>query len=129
MATKRPLAVTIVAWVFIVTGTGGFISHGIEIPKSGLHPDTFEAELVELIAIICGAYMLRGHNWARWMALAWIGFHVILSAFSNLREFAVHAVFFILIARLLFRAEATEYFRGVNTDGNGPMGGQKPTAS
>ena len=33
------------------------------------------------LAIVCGVFLLRGHNWARWLALAWIAFHVVLSAF------------------------------------------------
>ena len=47
--------------------------------------------------------MLRGRNWARWGALAWMLFHVILSAFHALHEFAIHAVFLAIMARLLFR--------------------------
>jgi hypothetical protein len=115
-AIKRPLSVTIVAWLYIVVGTGGFVSHGAEIPGSGLHVDTIEAELVELFAIVCGVFMLRGHNWARWLASAWMGFHVILSIFRNWREFAVHAVFFTVIAWYLFRSEAANYFRGERID-------------
>ena len=30
--------------------------------------------------------MLRSHNWARWFALAWIAFHVILSAYRACRK-------------------------------------------
>jgi hypothetical protein len=112
-ATKRPLPVTIVAWLYIVVGIGGFISHGIEFFSARtFHVDGVEAELVELIAIISGVFLLRGRNWARWVALAWMGFHVIISAFSNLREFAVHALFFTVIAWYLFRPQATRYFRG-----------------
>jgi hypothetical protein len=115
MQMKRPLPVTIVAWVYIVVGTGGFVSHLVEaLSMHDYHSDVIEAEFVELLAIVCGIFTLRGLNWARWLALAWIGFHVILSAFSNLREFAVHALFFTLIAWYLFRPEATGYFRGRN---------------
>jgi hypothetical protein len=111
---ERPLPVTIAAWIYIVTGVGGFVAHLIEaLSGSGFQTDVIEAEFVELLAIISGAYMLRGQNRARWLALAWIGFHVILSAFHNLREFAIHALFFAVIAWYLFRPEATSYFRGV----------------
>jgi hypothetical protein len=41
--------------------------------------------IVELAAIVCGAFMLRGANWARWLALAWMGFHVVLSLASFIR--------------------------------------------
>jgi hypothetical protein len=111
--SKRPRSVTIVAWLYIVTGTGGSITHLIEFLRShAFHLDFIEAELVELIAIVCGIFMLRGQNWARWLALAWIGFHVILSGFSSLHEFFVHAVFFIAIAKCLFGDDPANYFRG-----------------
>jgi hypothetical protein len=110
---KRPISVTIVAWVYIVTGVGGFVTHLIQaFSGSGFQVDVVEAEFVELLAIVCGVFILRGRNWARWLALGWMGFHVIVSGFSSLREFAVHAVFFAAIARCLFGREAAEYFRG-----------------
>ena len=55
--------------------------------------------------------MLRGHNWARWLALAWIVYHVILSAFHMLSELAIHILFCAILAYFLFRPTATRYFR------------------
>ena len=69
-SNKRPLSVTILAWLSIGMGAGGFASH---------LADGVWVELVELLAVIGGAFMLRGHNWARWLALAWMAFHVIVS--------------------------------------------------
>jgi hypothetical protein len=54
--------------------------------------------------------MLRGRNWARWIALAWIAFHVIVSAFHTVAEFSMHLLFFAAIAWGLFRPEAARYF-------------------
>lgn len=68
-------------------------------------------EPTELVAVICGAFMLRGHNWARWTAIGWIAFHVILSAFIGFLECAVHALLCAVIAWLLFRPAASRYFR------------------
>jgi hypothetical protein len=73
-------------------------------------------EIIEVLAIGCGAFMLRGHNWARWHALAWIAFHVVLSAFGAFHEFAIHSLFFAAIARFLFRPEAVRYFHGERTE-------------
>ncbi len=56
--------------------------------------------------------MLRGHNWARWLAIAWMGFHVGLSAFHAFHELAIHSLFFAAITWLLFRPAAARYFRG-----------------
>ena len=55
--------------------------------------------------------MLRGQNWARWLAVAWMAFHVAISVFHPLRELAIHVVFLVLIAWILFRPGATRYFR------------------
>jgi Trk-type K+ transport system membrane component len=108
---QRPLPVTIIACVYIVAGAIGFADH-----LSGLtaqHPFQDGAvwvELVGLIAVVCGAYLLRGRNWARWLALAWIAFHVVVSAFHSLPEFAIHALFCAVIAYFLFRPAAARYF-------------------
>jgi hypothetical protein len=55
--------------------------------------------------------MLRGNNWARWLALAWIAFHVVVSFFHSLQEVVVHSLLFMLIAYFLFSPEARAYFR------------------
>ena len=103
----RPLAVTILAWVYIAVGTGGFFTH---------LSDGMWVELVEIAAVIAGAFLLRGKNWARWLAVAWMAFHVILSAFHTVRELVVHSLFLAVIAWILFRPEAARYFRGAPID-------------
>lgn len=111
--SKRPLSVTIVACVYIAVGTIGFAYHFAEfLKRQSFQYDAFWIELTEFLAILCGAFMLRGHNWARWLALAWIAFHVVLSAFRAPPEFAIHCLFCAVIAWLLFRPEAARYFRG-----------------
>ena len=59
--------------------------------------------------------MLRGHNWARWLAVAWIAFHVILSAFHSVQEAAFHALLCAVIIWSLFRAGSAGYFRGIKS--------------
>jgi hypothetical protein len=105
---KRPLSVTILAWIYIAVGVVTFV-YGA--PLHGVHADDILAESVRLSGIVAGTFMLRGENWARWLAIAWIAFHVALSAFHNLRELAVHAVFSIVIAIFLFRPNTARYFR------------------
>jgi hypothetical protein len=105
---RRPRAVTILAWIYIAVGVVSFI-YGF--PLHAPHSDDLLAESVRLSGIVAGAFMLRGENWARWLALAWIAFHVGLSAFHSLREVAIHSLFGIVIAVLLFRPNAAEYFR------------------
>jgi len=108
---KRPLSVTIIAWIYLIMGVVGFVYH--LIMQNSLHPFPFDVLWVELIfltAIASGAYTLRGHNWARWLALAWIAFHVVLSIFHNLPELAIHALLCAVLAFFLFRSAASRYF-------------------
>jgi len=114
---KPPLSVTILACVYMVVGTLGFVAHLPEIQaKNAFQGDGVWVELVELVAIVCGVFMLRGHNWARWVALSWIAFHIVVSAFHTWREVVVHSLFCAVIAWVLFRPAAAKYFYAVRVE-------------
>src|SRR2546430_332341 len=105
---KRPLAVAIVGCVYLAIGALGFVYHLVEpFSRHAFQYEDLWIELSELIAFVSGVFVLRGYNWARWLAVAWMGAHVILSAFHSIEQVAIHAVFCILIAWALFRPEAT----------------------
>jgi len=106
---KRPISVTILACVYLLVGAAGVVFHFKEL--FARQPDAVVVEFVEIVAVVCGVFLMRGQNWARLLALAWIAFHVVLSAFHPLKELVVHSVFFIVIAWILFRADARRYFR------------------
>jgi hypothetical protein len=53
--------------------------------------------------------MLRRHNWARWLALAWIAVHVAISI-PVVRQIAIHSLFLAVIVWFLFLARAGQYF-------------------
>jgi len=115
---KRPISVTILGCLYLAVGTIGFAYHGSEIIQAGhaIQSDDVWVELVECVAIISGTFMLRGHNWARWLAVAWIAFHVILSAFHSFGQLAIHTLFCAVIAWFLFRPEAARYFRAARIE-------------
>jgi len=108
-ATRRPISIAIIALVYLTVGIVGFGYHFKEI----LAPDGIAIELTEFLAIVAGVFLLRSQNWARWLALAWIAFHVVLSAFHPLPELLVHCLFCAVIAWLLFRPSAAAYFRRI----------------
>jgi hypothetical protein len=59
----RPLSVTILAWLYIGVGMIGFVSHFTEIhARNAFRYDGIWIEVVEVLAIVCGAFMLRGHT-------------------------------------------------------------------
>jgi hypothetical protein len=105
--SKRPVSILVLSCVYLLIGTAGFVAHFHDLRQ----PDGIWIELTELLAIVAGAFMLRGQNWARWLALAWMAFHVVLS-FGVLRELLIHSLIFAVIAWILFRPEVRRYFRG-----------------
>ena len=105
----RPISITILACIYIAVGIMGLTYHFREIVS--LQNDSLWIALTEVLAIICGVFMLRGRDWARWLALAWIAFHVILSAFNSLHQFLMHSLICALIAWVLLHPTATRYFR------------------
>jgi hypothetical protein len=66
--------------------------------------------LLRIAAIVAGAFMLRGRNWARWLALVWIAFHLILSFFHSVGEVVIHGLVLAVFGWLLFRPDARAYF-------------------
>jgi uncharacterized membrane protein YgdD (TMEM256/DUF423 family) len=110
---KRPLLVTIVGLIFILTGAAGVTLHATEIKlqEQPFHNDAVYALLVSVLALVCGIYLLLRRNWARWIAVAWLVFHVVLSAFHSPRELLIHSALLVVLTYLLFRASSSTYFR------------------
>jgi hypothetical protein len=113
--TKRPLSVTLISCLFIAAGVVGLAYHAGEF-KSRPPLEYALVCFVRLLAILCGIFMLRGRNWARWLLLAWIAYHVVLSAFHSLSELAVHGLLFVVVAWFLFRPKVSAYFRGARAE-------------
>jgi hypothetical protein len=108
-STNRPFAVTCVAWLYIAVGGVMFAYHFPELLH--LQKDAFVVELTEFLGLTAGVFMLRGHNWARWLALAWGAFHIALTAIPPFHGLIVHLLVFGGIAVILLRSDANQYFR------------------
>lgn len=106
---KRPITVVLIAILYLLVGVAGFIGHFSELLAR--HPDAIGIELTELAAVLCGVFLLLRHNWARWLALAWILLHVAISLTDPVSKLAVHVAFAILIAWALFRQDSGRWFR------------------
>jgi hypothetical protein len=109
---KRPVAVTLVGGLFIAAGIVGLAYHVTDIDTSG--PFRLEAVwilLLRLLATVGGVFVLRGRNWARWLVVAWMAYHVALSAWHSPVEIAVHAMLLVLIAYVLFRKQSAAFFQ------------------
>jgi hypothetical protein len=123
-SSKRPLPITFIACLYILVGVLGFTFHLREfLARHAFHFDVIEIEFTELVALVSGLFLLRGHNWARWLAVAWMLFHVILSAFEPGRGLLIHSAICILILWALFHPAANQYFR------NQPAASPSPNAT
>jgi hypothetical protein len=119
---KRPRSITVISWIFIVFGGIGFIAS--LLPYLELAPAQRIAELkahwilhlARIIAVVCGVFMLYGFNWARWLLVAWIVFHIILSVLHSPLQLLMHTLIFSIVLYFLFRQQASAYFRPPSTE-------------
>lgn len=110
---KRPVPVLIVVSVYLLVGISGFAYHFNELTAG--HRDAIGIEITELLAVVSGVGLLFRQNWARWLALAWVVFHVMISLFHPLPELLIHCCLCVVIAWLLFRPATARWFTGAGT--------------
>jgi hypothetical protein len=109
---SRPLSITIISWLFIAVGGVGLLYHLSEFKShSPFDYDLVAIPLIRLVAILAGVFLLRGSNWARWLLIAWMTYHIGLSAFHSLSEFLMHVLIFGTVMYFLFRSQSSAYFR------------------
>ena len=120
---RRPHSITAVAWLFIAVGTVGLlkdiwplVTHVAAQQIAKLRADGL-ADIVpawtsRVLAIVGGVALLRGHSWARWLLVAWMVFHVVLSLVHDLPELVIHVAIFAPVLFLLFRRSMGPWFHG-----------------
>jgi hypothetical protein len=107
---KRPIYITVLGYLLMAVGAIGIAYHFTDY--KGANPSEYLSVLaVRLIAMVCGVYVLQGKDWARWLAIAWIAFHLAISIFHTKEGVALHAVVLIAFTVLFFRPAANRYFR------------------
>jgi len=109
---SRPLPVLIVSILFIFAGLIGFSYHITDFfdPGEKLYV-TLTVELLRILAFVCGILLLRANNTGRWLSIAWILLHVLISAFNSTSEMISHFVLLIVVSILLFLPVSSTYFR------------------
>lgn len=112
---KRPWRITFIAWLFVIAGLAdiGFNLRGLT--QRPFHYDSLWPIGLGIAAIACGFLLLRGINWARWLAVAWLAFHVIVASVGSIQKLVVHGLLLAVIAYFLFRREAGAFFRPAQT--------------
>jgi hypothetical protein len=117
--TKRPLSITVISWIFIAFGGIALLISMLPRTDSSaanrIAENPFEfwlTPVIQVLALISGVFMLYGLNWARWLLVVWAVYHIILSALHSSLELLVHSLLFAVILYLVFRPQASAYFRG-----------------
>ena len=107
-SVKRYAAVVAVACLYLLIGVGVGIA---QLPHllAGQR-EAIGMEIAEGVAVVTGVCLLLRQAWARWLAVAWMAFHVAIS-FSDPGKVLVHVVLCALIAWALFRPESRGWFR------------------
>src|SRR6478672_13772518 len=109
---KRPWPVVVVCVMFLLAGSVGFLYHLPEVFTSG--DQLFEViwvEVVRLIAIVCAVLLWRGVNWARWLALSWLVYHVYIGSKHSSGEAITHVVLLIVVGVLIYLPRSSVFFR------------------
>lgn len=107
---QRPLLITLLGWLLILAGAAQFVLHAALI-RGPVHLGDLSVPLFELIIVVAGVFLLRGSNWARWLAAAWIGFHVGVGFLNSVVQGVIHSLIFAFFVWLLFRPEVNAWFR------------------
>jgi hypothetical protein len=106
---QRPLSITIISWLFIIFGSIALL-YGV-LPFRDI-PSHWYIHLSRILQIIAGVFMLYGRNWARWLLVVWIAFHLVVGAMHGLVTLAMHVAIFSAILFFIFRRDANAYFAG-----------------
>jgi hypothetical protein len=107
---KPPLSVTIISFVFMIAGVSGIIYHSEDLKNL---PDVTVAWVlfVRLLAVAAGWFAFRGKTWARWLLVAWIVYHVIVSFYHTVPQALVHVLMTALTVLAFFNKKANAYFQ------------------
>src|SRR5678816_4132392 len=96
----RPRSVTIISWIFIIFGSVALLSGVVRGAELKSH---WYVHLSRLLQIVAGVFMLYGRNWARWLLVAWIAFHIVVSALHSVLFLLMHVAIFSVILFFVFR--------------------------
>jgi uncharacterized membrane protein len=110
---KRPFAVAFLGCLFIVAGLMSLLYHLLRNP---LDYWSIPISLVGITAIVGGVFLLKGRNWARWLMLLWLAFHVVVSALNSLSGALAHFLLLMAVGYFLFTPPDSKYFHSERSE-------------
>jgi hypothetical protein len=125
VTVRRPHSVTAVGLLFVAAGIVGTVYHASEIdPRDPLGTAELVVLLLRVVALVAGIFVLRGADWGRWVALAWMVLHVGLGVLHSWSQAIAHLLLLAAIGWALLRPPAAAYFRRAR----GPASATSPPA-
>ena len=109
-ALKRPYEVTAAGWLFIVIG---ILNTAWHLWTGALDRWTVAILFLTVSAIVAGVFLLRGAKWARWLAVAWVAFHVVASALNSVSAALPHVVLLLVVGYVLLGPPTSQYYHQV----------------
>jgi hypothetical protein len=106
----RPRLVTLLGWMLIALGAIECV-YRLTMIRWPLHAEDVGVPLFELIILVCGIFLLRGCDWARWLAVAWVGFHIVVGSLHSLSRGILHGLIFLAFVWMIFRPAMNAWFR------------------
>lgn len=107
-----PFIVLVVAILFIGVGLAGFILHYHDFFQANTNfYEVLGEQFLRVLAIVCGVFLLLAADWARWLSVAWVLAHVIISAFNSMDETVAHLVFLFAVAIVLYLPASSSFFQ------------------
>jgi hypothetical protein len=119
---KRPRSITVISWIFVAFGSIALLT-GV-LPNVNTTAAQRIAELKghwyvhvsRMVMVLGGVFMLYGFNWARWLLVVWMAFHLVIGALHSPFQLLMHTLIFAIILYFLFRPPASAYFRGTRAE-------------
>ena len=108
---KRPLAITLTAWFFILAGIIGFAYHFYEHLFSGFDGEAILVLMVRMLAILGGILILKAKNFGRWLLIVWMAYHMALSFYHDTMQVVMHTVFLLALLVIFFHSRVRQYFK------------------
>lgn len=128
---KRPVSITIIAWILIVLGGISVISTTMmsnnPIVLDAMHRSPLPIPLQwamtyagVLVMIVSGIGFLKGRNWSRYLYLIWsiVGFAIGFATSPMKTAMIPGFVFFLVVAAILFLPKSSAYFLQPTSSGD-----------
>jgi len=69
-----------------------------------------------ILMALSGVFMLFGFNWARWLLVVWMAFHLVIGALHSPFQLLMHTLLFAVFLYFLFLPQSSAYFRSTSAE-------------